>query len=227
MADAKDLITKLKSKKIILLNAAEWNVVFKAYREDEALCKEALEIIYHYVYAMIEWVIKTKELDERFVDDYRNKVIERVQKQVLNNQEWVNVSYLRSIVLKWAAPEALKSPGIKPNQNSTSTIVDEDGKEKDIIDTLPDPKLEIMTAMICKEQQEYFLKYVDEMKGKDRFVIECIFFKEMIQAEVAKLLNVGRTAVAERLRGIKKRLRAKLAEIDADKTVPYAISEGV
>jgi RNA polymerase sigma factor (sigma-70 family) len=227
VTDAKDLISMLKLRKKMLLSAAEWNVVFKAYQEDEDLREDARDIILQYAETMITHNIINKDIDGIFADDYRLKALDRVEKDVLSNPNWVVVSHLRNIIKNWSLPDIIKDSSVKVINESISTTKNEDGETIYIVYTLPDDKPKIESEFICREQQEYVLKCVDEMNDKDQFVVKSLFFKGMIQAEVGKLLNVGRAAIAERLRSIKKRLRSKLAEIDAEKTVSYATSEGV
>ena len=102
-------------------------------------------------------------------------------------------------------------------------ISQDDGKEEDLCEYLPDQHDENPLAQFLRsEMRELLTRAIEELPDKERQVLALYYFEELTMKEVGMVLGVGESRVSQIHSMAVLRLRARMAELTATHEKPQA-----
>jgi RNA polymerase sigma factor FliA len=95
-------------------------------------------------------------------------------------------------------------------------ISQDDGKEEDLCEYIPDGRDESPLAQFLRsEMRELLTRAIDELPDKERQVLSLYYFEELTMKEVGMVLGVGESRVSQIHSMAVLRLRARMSELTA------------
>ena len=171
------------------------------------------KLIYNFVHKTLR--VFNYGCDIGLVNDLYQEVFAALLKNdstKLRNFEWKNGSSLATwlgVVTKNLVVDHIRKAGrIKDKTTSANKTIDESGNVE-LIDTIGDEKYSPNSILRNKEDLALFCKAIERLSGKDRQLVELLFYQEVSYEKAALMLGKS----VDSLYMQKKRIIEKLQEI--------------